>query len=119
MRRNGIRILPIAIIIILTLSLAVMLLWNALLPSLFGFSAINYLQAIGLLLLSRILFGGFGHFGLRHNHHNLREHWHNLSPEDREKIKIRGQHLFKHGFGHSWRDEQDETKERETSDLKK
>lgn len=37
----------------------VRLLWNALLPPLFGLSAISFWQALGLLALSRILFGGF------------------------------------------------------------
>ena len=46
-----------------------MLLWNALIPSIIGWSAINYWQAAGLLILSRLLFGGmFG--GLRHRMHH-------------------------------------------------
>lgn len=45
-----------------------MILWNALIPSIIGWSAINYWQAAGLLILSRLLFGGmFG--GLRHRMH--------------------------------------------------
>jgi hypothetical protein len=39
----------------------VMLLWNALLPAIFGVTCINYWQAAGLIVLTRILFGGFGH----------------------------------------------------------
>ena len=35
-------------------------LWNWLLPPLFGFRQINFWQALGLLLLCRILFGGLG-----------------------------------------------------------
>ncbi len=35
----------------------VMLLWNAIIPSVIGWGAISYLQAVGLFLLSRILFG--------------------------------------------------------------
>jgi hypothetical protein len=38
----------------------VRLLWNALLPPLFGWPAVTFWQALGLLVLSRILFGGFG-----------------------------------------------------------
>lgn len=45
-----------------------MLLWNALIPSIIGWSAITYWQAAGLLILSRLLLGGmFG--GLRHRMH--------------------------------------------------
>lgn len=43
----------------------VMLLWNALIPSIIGWSAINYWQAAGLMILSKFLFGGFGHHGHR------------------------------------------------------
>lgn len=38
--------------------LFVMLLWNALLPELFKFSEINYLQSVGLIVLARLIFGG-------------------------------------------------------------
>lgn len=41
----------------------VMLLWNALLPSIFGIVSINFWQAAGLMILSRLLLGGFGRFG--------------------------------------------------------
>lgn len=38
-------------------------LWNWLLPQLFGWPAITFWQALGLLALCRILFGGFGFRG--------------------------------------------------------
>jgi len=41
----------------------VMLLWNALIPSIVGWTAINYWQAAGLMVLCRLLLGGFGRFG--------------------------------------------------------
>lgn len=40
--------------------LAVMLLWNWLMPDLFGLQAISFWQAAGLLVLCKILFGGLG-----------------------------------------------------------
>lgn len=43
--------------------LAVMYLWNLLIPAVIGWSAINYWQALGFMVLTRILFGGFGKFG--------------------------------------------------------
>jgi hypothetical protein len=54
-------------------SAAVMLLWNVLLPQIFGITAVNFWQALGLLALSKILFGGFGfgsYFGHKHNYRN-------------------------------------------------
>lgn len=38
----------------------IMLLWNALMPQIFGLPSIGYWQGIGLFILARILLGGFG-----------------------------------------------------------
>jgi len=55
-----------AVVGIAVIAWVVMLLWNALLPSLFaGVSPVGYWQALGLLLLSKILFGGFHGRGRR------------------------------------------------------
>jgi hypothetical protein len=59
---------------------AVKLLWNRLLPPLFGWPAVTFWQALGLLVLSRILFGGFGRHGGRG--------W-RMKDEDRERIRQR------------------------------
>jgi hypothetical protein len=45
--------------------LFVMLLWNALLPDLFNFPDINYLQSVGLIVLARLIFGSIA---LQHHH---------------------------------------------------
>lgn len=68
----------------------VMLLWNWLMPVLLGLPAISFWQATGLLLLCKILFGGFGG-GHHHGHgchsgNKLREHWESMTPEERERI---------------------------------
>lgn len=42
---------------------AVLYLWNWLMPSIFGLKAITYWQAVGLMGLSWILFGGLRGFG--------------------------------------------------------
>ncbi|MCU7502994.1 MAG: hypothetical protein HF314_07965 [Ignavibacteria bacterium] len=51
---------PLALVFIAIITLILMLLWNALLPAIFGITSITYWQALGLFLLSRLLFGGFG-----------------------------------------------------------
>jgi hypothetical protein len=38
----------------------VMLLWNWLMPTLFGLGTIGFWQAVGVLVLVKLLFGGFG-----------------------------------------------------------
>ena len=64
-------------------------LWNWLLPELFGWRQITFWQALGLLALCRILFGGFGgHGGHRFSsRRRMGEHWEKLTPEEREKFR--------------------------------
>ena len=65
MRRRWIFIAPIAILGILLVAFIggelVKLLWNWLLPPLFGVPQVTFWQALGLLALCRILFGGHGY----------------------------------------------------------
>jgi hypothetical protein len=67
----------------------VMHLWNWLLPGLFGWRLIGFWQAIGLLALSRILFGGFGGRGFRRGgfRRRMEERWERMTPEEREKLR--------------------------------
>jgi hypothetical protein len=84
-----------------------MYLWNALLPTIAGLPIINWFQAVGLLILCRILFGGIEHGfrgGVFLNRKNLfHDRWNAMSDEERntlaEQIKKR------HGFdfhGEHW-----------------
>jgi len=52
----------------------VMLLWNALLPAIISVSAITYLQSLGIIILSRLLFGGLGHLGKHAMEHFAMSH---------------------------------------------
>ena len=67
----------------------VMHLWNWLLPVLFGWPLITFWQALGLLVLCRILFGGHG--GRGHDRFKWRrpsaERWERMTPEEREKFR--------------------------------
>jgi hypothetical protein len=76
----------LAVIALAVLSWVVMMLWNALLPSLFGVRPLHYLQAAGLLVLSRVLLGGLrGHGPWRHR--GWRGRWESLTPEERERLR--------------------------------
>jgi hypothetical protein len=76
----------------------VMWLWNALLPPLFGWAHVTFWQAVGLLALSRILFGGFGFRGSRgSNWHRRDGRWERMTPEDRERFRQGIRDRF--GFG--------------------
>jgi len=69
--------------------IVVMKLWNWLLPSLFGWRAITFWQALGLLVLCRILFGGLGLHGHGRSTYRQRlaERWEKMSPEERERLR--------------------------------
>lgn len=83
------KMMGLGVVVLTLFTIAVMLLWNWLIPDIFGLSCIGFWQALGLLILSRILFGGFIKGG-RHKHqkiHNrLREKWMNMSPEERKSF---------------------------------
>jgi hypothetical protein len=71
----------------------VMHLWNWLLPPLFGWRQVTFWQALGLLALCRILFGGWGSHGSDRSHMRRRakermdERWERMTPEEREKFR--------------------------------
>lgn len=79
---------------IAALGWVIMLLWNCLMPNLFeGVKQIGYWQALGIFVLSKILFGaGHGHCRWRGHH----RHWESMTPEEREQLKGR----FKSRWGH-------------------
>ena len=70
---------------------AVMLLWNNILAGVLKISTITFWQALGILVLSKILFGGFHRGGWRGNRyrwgHGMREKWAAMTPEERVKFK--------------------------------
>lgn len=69
---------------------AVMLLWNAVAPALFGDARqIDYPHALGLLVLCRILFGGFRGHGGWHGRKRW-DKWQAMTPEEREQFHRRG-----------------------------
>ena len=108
-RKRWFLFIPMIALAIVAVGFVTMALWNALMPLIFHLTTITFSQAIGLLILSRILLGGMaGHKGRNHGHcrNQLREKWENMTPEDREKYH---QRLHNHKF---WcRDKPDESVE--------
>ena len=76
----------LALVAVAAMGGVVMLLWNAVVPALFvDARAIDYLHALGLLILSRILFGGFrGHGGWHGRRHW--DKWQAMTPQEREQF---------------------------------
>jgi hypothetical protein len=95
MRRRLIFFAPIAIagvaLLVFVGGEIVKLLWNGLLPDLFGWRPLTFWQALRLLVLCRILFGGLGRHG------GGPRMSHRLPPEERERFRQRIRERF--GFG--------------------
>lgn len=85
------------IVIAITISVAIMLLWNWLIPGIFGLSPIDFWQALGLFALSRLLFGGFGRRSWRNHHlsdlyrNPIYRKWAEMNEEERADF-IRNRH---------------------------
>jgi hypothetical protein len=73
-------LIPIGILAISIFGFGVMSLWNWLVPALFGGRLITFWQALGMLVLSRILVGGFSRPRVIHK-------WEQLTPDEREKFR--------------------------------
>jgi len=93
MRKRWIVLVPLILLAMLLLIAmggeAVRLLWNWLLPPLFGWRQITFWQALGLLALCRILFGGLGlHGSARSNvRRRIAERYESMTPEERERFR--------------------------------
>ena len=107
MRKRMIWIAPAAILAMFIFAWIggeiVMLLWNWLAPALFGLRQVTFWEALGLLALCRILFGGFGFGGgSGHRHFSRRgirervservsermaERWGQMTAEERERFR--------------------------------
>lgn len=77
-----------ALLFLAVATFVVMRLWNWLIPAVFGWHLITFWQALGLLILSKILFGGF-RGGPRHwkSHRGMMARWEQMTPEEREKFR--------------------------------
>jgi Ca2+/H+ antiporter, TMEM165/GDT1 family len=88
--RRALKFVPLAILALAVFGFVTMGLWNWLMPTLFGLTQIGFWQALGLVVLSKILFGGFRHGSWHHQHHwreRLLARWEQMTPEEREKLR--------------------------------
>ena len=96
-----------AAIAIFVFGSVVMLLWNNVLAQVTHVSTITFIQALGILVLAKILFGGFsGGWGSRRYYwkRRMRDKWNNMTPEQREKFKQEWQKRCGHWGYKSWYD---------------
>ena len=92
---KGMAFVVVMLGVVAAMGFVAMSLWNALVPALFHGPALEYWQALGLLILCRLLFGGVRGRGGWHGHWRQRmwrERWERMSPEERAQLRER--------FGH-------------------
>ena len=100
--KKGILILIFGTAAVLLFGYIVMLLWNGILPAVVnGVKAISFLQALGILVLSKILFGGFGGRGRWRGSpawkEKMKSRFDKMTPEEKEKFKAKCRH-----WGQGW-----------------
>ena len=87
--KRGLKFAVIGAVAVTVFGFIVMSLWNWLAPAVFGLRTITLWQALGILILSKILFGGFrgrpGRGGPWRR--RMSERWQQMTPEEREKFR--------------------------------
>jgi hypothetical protein len=86
---RGLKFALFAALAVAVVGAVVMALWNTLLPVLFGWPAVGFWQALGLLLLSKILFGSLraGRGGGRHWRVRMADRWEKMSDDERARFR--------------------------------
>jgi hypothetical protein len=88
--------LAFGLLFFIVFTFVTMLLWNNLAAAIFGLPTLTFFQTFGLMVLGRLLTGGFGPrggwrggYGHRMRGHYWRERWQNMTPEQREQAMQR------------------------------
>jgi|GEM_PF-466829 len=105
------KMILIRMVVVVAFSAVAMVLWNLLIPDIFGLKIINFWQAAGLFILSRIMFSAFWgggkhpHHGMHdfHGHNQMHEKWMKMSEEERKDF-INKKREFFHGVPFERRD---------------
>ena len=118
-RKKGLKVLRIigmtmvgimaAVLFGFLFALIIKLLWNWLMPVIFGLTEITYWQAFGIFILAKLLFGSFGHHKSDHSDHIHRKvdaKWHRcIGIEDDEEWQPKGSHKNWKYYRQYWKEE--------------
>ena len=110
--KKGLMMVTCFVAAFLAFGAIVMLLWNAILPGVIGVKAISFAQALGILALSKILFGFGNRGGWKGGggpawKNKIKEKFGSMTPEEREKFKAE----WKNRCGGGWRMDRKEKSE--------
>jgi hypothetical protein len=102
---KGIKIVSFLLVACFVFGFATEHLWNWLMPSIFGLRVITFWQALGLVVLGKILFGGFHKHGGggRGWKRHMEARWAGMSEEEREKFRAGMRGRCGRGFGRGGR----------------
>ena len=80
--------IPIFVVFFALIGWGVMALWNGVMPGIFSVRTVSYTQALGLLALSWILFGGLRGRGSSHGlwERGMRKRWQRMTPAERDEF---------------------------------
>ncbi len=86
---RALQILILALVVVAGFGQAVLHLWNWLMPGIFGLPLIRFWQAVGLMALCWILFGGLrgGRSFGRGWRQGWEGRWYGMTPEERERFR--------------------------------
>ena len=86
---RGLKFVLLGALAVAALGAVVMGLWNWLMPELFGWRVLGFWQAVGLLVLSKILLGGLrGGSGHRMQWRaRMQERWERMTDEERAQFR--------------------------------
>ena len=87
MRFVGLPVVLFGLVFLAIVGLLVTVLWNVLMPPVLGLHPIGFWQALGLFLLSRLLFGRFGGWGRRMHRARFVRGWNELTPDERRRFR--------------------------------
>ncbi len=103
---KGLAMAVVGIVLAILYCYAFMYLWNWLVPDIFSGPKIVIWEAAGILLLGKMLFGGFGHWGKgcnkcggkKHWKSSFRKEWRKMSEEERDRCKEKFKSKFRRCF---------------------
>jgi hypothetical protein len=113
---GALKFILLGLVFLTVLGFVVMSLWNWLVPGLFHGPIITFWQALGLLLLGKLLFGWHGHqrggWGWRGDwKEKMRRRMEAMTPEERERLKDKCRQRFggrrDHPFWEAWDEKSD------------
>lgn len=104
---RGLKICVMVVAVVALVTVVVEHLWNWLMPSIFGLRMITYWEAMGLLVLSKLLLGGFHKHGgprwseRREWKRRMKARWASMTPEEQERFK-QGMKQYKYAYKARW-----------------